>query len=93
MFVRCGAPFCIGAVTVLKASRARHPFVSLAFADSAYASERVAQATSIVIDIVRKMAVQVRFVVHPRRWVIERLFAMLGRSLCLQIDTGAEDTL
>ena len=61
-----------GAVPLLKQSRRRHPFVERAFADSAYNSPRVADATSIVIEIVRKFADQTGFVVHPRRWVVER---------------------
>jgi hypothetical protein len=57
-----------GAVPLLKASRSRHPFVAKAFADSAYNSDRVANATSINIQIVRRIADQSGFVVHPRRW-------------------------
>ena len=64
-------------------SRGRHPFVKLAYADSAYASARVAKATSIGIEIVRKFADQTGFVVHPRRWVVERTFAWLNRNLRL----------
>jgi hypothetical protein len=45
-----------GAVPLLKMSRGRHPFVELAYADSAYNSPRVADATSISIEIVRKFA-------------------------------------
>ena len=44
-----------GAVPLLKASRSRHPFVAKAFADSAYNSDRVANATSIDIQIVRRL--------------------------------------
>ena len=61
-----------GAVPLLKQSRSRHPFVERAFADSAYNSPRVADATSIAIEIVRKFADQTGFVTHPRRWVVER---------------------
>lgn len=78
-----------GAVPVLKAARARHPFVELADADSAYNSERVENATSIVIQLVRKLADQVGLVVHPRRWVIERMFAILGRNRRLSRDHEA----
>src|SRR3546814_7783263 len=66
-----------GAVPLLKQSRGRQPFVQRAFADSAYNSARVADATSIVIEIVRKFADQTGFVVHPRRWVVERTFAWI----------------
>ena len=53
-----------GAVPLLKLSRGRHPFVKLAYADSAYASARVAMAASISIEIVRKFADQTGFAVH-----------------------------
>lgn len=75
-----------GAVPLLKRSRDRHPFVKLAFADSAYNSPRVAMATSIGIEIVRKLAEQTGFVVHPRRWVVERTFAWINRNRRLAKD-------
>ncbi len=75
-----------GAVPVLKRSRGRHPFVKLAFADSAYNSPRVAMATTIGIEIVRKFADQSGFVVHPRRWMVERTFAWLNRNRRLAKD-------
>lgn len=78
-----------GAVPMLQQSRCRHPFVSKAFADSAYSAARVANATSIGIEIVRKMAGQVGFTVHPRRWVVERTFAWLGRNRRLAKDFEA----
>lgn len=64
-----------GAVPLLRQSRRRHPFVERAFADGAYNGDRVADATSITIQIVCKFADQTGFVVHPRRWVVERTFA------------------
>ena len=78
-----------GAVPLLKASRARFPFVELAFKDTAYAAGRVRDATGIAIEIVRKMPGQVGFEVHPRRWVVERCFAWLGRSRRLAKDFEA----
>jgi transposase len=75
-----------GAVPLLKQSRLRHPFVERAFADSAYNSARVADATSIAIEIVRKFADQTGFVVHPRRWVVERTFAWINRNRRLAKD-------
>jgi transposase len=75
-----------GAVPLLKQSRSRHPFVEHAFADSTYNSPRVADATSISIEIVRKFADQSGFVVHPRRWVVERTFAWINRNRRLAKD-------
>ena len=63
-----------GAVPLLKLSRRSFPFVELAWAASAYAGDRPAIATPVDVDVVRKAPDQVGFVVHARRWVIERLF-------------------
>jgi len=78
-----------GAVPLLKASRSRFPFVQHAFADSAYAARRVAEATSIAVEIVRKPPGQRGFAVQPRRWVVERLFAWLNRNRRLAKDFEA----
>jgi putative transposase len=78
-----------GAVPLLKESRKRFPFVRRAFADSAYATQQVVEATSIAIEIVRKAPGQVGFTVHPRRWVVERLFAWLNRNRRLAKDFEA----
>ena len=77
------------AVPLLKASRRSFPFVERAFADTAYAAERVRDATCIAIEIVRKIPGQVGFEVHPRRWVVERCFAWLGRNRRLAKDFEA----
>jgi len=75
-----------GAVPLLRQSRQRHPLVEHAYADSAYNSDRVRDATAITIEIVRKFADQTGFVVHPRRWVVERTFAWLNRNRRLAKD-------
>lgn len=78
-----------GAPPLLRASRRRWPFVKLAFADAAYAARRVAEATRIAIEIVKKPKDQQGFAVHPRRWVVERTFAWLGRNRRLARDFEA----
>jgi transposase len=78
-----------GAVPLLQASRRSFPFVEQAFADAAYACERVKQATCIAIEIVHKPREQVGFAVHPRRWVVERCFAWLNRNRRLAKDFEA----
>ncbi len=78
-----------GAVPLLRASRAAFPFVERVFADSAYAGERVANATRIVVEIVRRLPDQVGFAVLPRRWVVERYFAWINRNRRLAKDFEA----
>jgi transposase len=78
-----------GAGPVLKASRRPFPFIARVFADAGYAGERVRRATCIAIEIVRKQPDQIGFAVHPRRWVVERLFAWLGRNRRLAKDFEA----
>lgn len=78
-----------GGSLVLRLSRQSFPFVTKAFADSGYAGERPATATSIDVEIVRKPKDQVGFAVHPRRWVVERFFAWISRNRRLWKDTEA----
>ncbi|RZA28855.1 MAG: IS5 family transposase [Proteobacteria bacterium] len=78
-----------GAIPLLQASRHSFPFVERVFADAAYSAGRVAQATRIAIEIVRKPKDQVGFAVHPRRWVVERCFAWLSRNRRLAKDSEA----
>ncbi len=78
-----------GAPMILRLSRRAFPFIVKAFADSGYAGEALAQATSITIEIVRKLPDQVGFAVHPRRWVVERFFAWISRNRRLWKDPEA----
>jgi putative transposase len=75
-----------GAGPVLRASRHLFPFVERVFDDAGYVSERVSAATRIAVEIVGKRPDQVGFAVHPRRWVVERLFVSLGRNRRLAKD-------
>ena len=62
-----------GAVPLIQASRGSFPFVEHVFADSAHAAERVAHATSIVVEIVRKLPDQVGFAAPLGRRTLFRL--------------------
>jgi transposase len=65
---------------VLKRSRARFPFVALAYADGGYAGRLVRRArerTHIALEAVRRTAGQAGFAVTPRRRVVERTFAWI----------------
>jgi transposase len=78
-----------GGGPLLCTSRTLYPFIAHVFADSGYNHERVANATNIVVEIVRKFADQVGFVVLPRRWVVERFFAWINRNRRLAKDFEA----
>jgi transposase len=65
------------------------PFIQRVFADSGYAGQKVAEATLIAVEIVRKNPGQVGFSVNPRRWVVERFFAWIGRNRRLAKDFEA----
>jgi putative transposase len=78
-----------GGAPLLAVSRRAFPFIAKVFADSGYAGERVARATVIAVEIVRKNPDQVGFAVNPRRWVVERFFAWLGRNRRLAKDFEA----
>ena len=59
------------------------------WADQNYSGELVEWLKSelqLELEIVRKLADQHTFVVHPRRWVVERTFAWLGRYRRLSKD-------
>ena len=59
------------------------------FADSGYAGEKVAKATLIAVEIMRKNPDQIGFAVNPPRWVVERFFAWIGRNRRLAKDFEA----
>jgi len=68
---------------VLKASRARYPFVEHAFADGGYAGRLVRWAREkahIVVEIVKRNPATKDFEVLRRRWVVERTFAWIVKN-------------
>jgi putative transposase len=78
-----------GAGPLLRASRRAFPFIEKVFADAGYQGPRVAEATSIAIEIVRRRPDQIGFAVQPRRWVVERFFAWISRNRRLWKDAEA----
>jgi transposase len=75
-----------GAPAVLRASRARFPFIQKVFADGIYAGERLAKATAIAVEIVRRLPDQLGFQLLPRRRVVERFLAWINRNRRLAKD-------
>lgn len=65
------------------------PFIKHIWADGGYNHERVTEATSIAVEIVKKNKGQIGFAVLPRRWVAERFFAWINRNRRLAKDFGA----
>ena len=82
-----------GGGPLLRVSRCIFPFIQRVFADSGYAGEKVTTATLIAVEIVRKNPDQVGFTVNPRRWVVERFFAWIGRNRRLAKDFEATNRL
>lgn len=79
-----------GAPAVLAAARYRFPFMRHIFADGGYAGEKLRKALTKIgdwkIDIIKRADNTKGFHVLPRRWVVERTFACLGRSRRLAKD-------
>lgn len=81
---------CHGAAPLLRAARKRHPSLAHIFADRVYRGPQLQNAVSDcgpwTIQIVERPAGVKGFQLLPRRWVIERSFAWLGRSRRLAKD-------
>jgi putative transposase len=77
-----------GAKKVLEKAKKRFPRLKKIWADSIYAYKQLPAwamvACRIVLEVVSRTAKS--FVVLPRRWVVERTFAWLGRSRRLSKD-------
>ena len=78
-----------GRAPLLPASRRSFPFIRRFFADSGYACEKVAKATLIAVEIVRKNRDQLDFAVNPRRLGRQRFFSWIGRNRRLAKDFEA----
>jgi transposase len=79
-----------GAVQVLQSIRRFYPFLRHVFADGGYAGNKLKDALKgkgeWTIEIIKRSDDQKGFVLLPRRWVVERTFAWLGRCRRLAKD-------
>ena len=78
-----------GAKLVLERLQGRLPRLKLLWADGAYAGKLEEWARNVGdwrLELVRRQPGQHTFVVLPRRWVVERTFAWLGRCRRLSKD-------
>lgn len=79
-----------GAVDVLAGIRHRFPWLRHVFADGGYAGQKLRDALAAMgkwtVEVIRRSDTAKGFHVLPRRWVVERTFAWLGRCRRLAKD-------
>ena len=78
-----------GARAVLRQARRLFPFIERIFADAGYQGPRVARMVAETgcwsVEIVKRSELH-KFVVLPKRWVVERTFAWISRHRRLARD-------
>ena len=71
------------AIDLLRKTRSRFPFVERIYADGGYAGAKIAATVRFTgwwkIEIVKRSDTH-RFVVLPKRWIVERAFAWVSRN-------------
>ena len=81
-----------GAMSLLDGLRHRFPRLRVIWADQAYAGERIAWVwklrpwRNVRLDIVKRPEGVKGFLLLPKRWIVERTFAWLGRYRRLSKD-------
>ncbi len=84
-----------GAVRVIKAIRSLYPWLRHLFADGGYAGPKLKghlrKIGNWTVQIIKRSDTAKGFALLPRRWVVERTFAWLGR--CRRLATDCEATL
>jgi len=82
-----------GAVPLLASIRSLYPWLRHVFADGAYAGDKLGHTLAGLgrwtLEIIRRCDTAHGFEVLPRRWVVERTFAWLGRCRRLAKDFEA----
>ena len=81
-----------GAKLVLASLVGRFPRLAVIWADGGYAGTLLAWALAVggwAIELVKKPAGATTFAVLPKRWIVERTFAWLGRCRRLSKDYEA----
>ncbi len=85
-----------GAKLVLGKLLGRYPRLWVIWADGAYTGQLLIWALVVggwVLDLVKKPEGATSFAVLPKRWIVERTFAWLGRNRRLSKDyEGLEET-
>jgi len=85
-----------GAVELIAALRSLYPWLRHLFADGGYAGEKLQTALAAhgkwTIEVVKRSPGTKGFEILPRRWVVERTFAWLGRCRRLAKDVEATVT-